>query len=56
MKRLLPLLLLLALLPLGAFGEELPDQMTLAPGESREFALPFSGYWESDAPEVADGA
>ena len=54
MKRLLCLLAVLCLLPLGALAEDLPEQLTLAPGESRSFTLPFPGYWESDAPEVAD--
>ena len=40
----------------AALGEELPRQLTLAPGESREFSLPFPGYWDSDAPEVATAA
>lgn len=54
MKRLTALLLLLTLLPLAGMGEEtLPEQLLLAPGESRTFALPFQGYWDSDAPEVA---
>ncbi len=54
MKRLICLLAVLCLLPLAGLAEELPEQLTLAPGESRTFALPFQGYWESDAPEVAD--
>lgn len=55
MKRLLIALLGLALLPFHALAlDDLPDQLTLAPGESRDFVLPFAGYWESDAPEVAD--
>ena len=55
MKRLTALLLLFLLLPIGCIGEEaLPEQLVLAPGESRSFALPFQGYWESDAPEVAE--
>ena len=48
------LLLLLALWT-EALSEPLPDALTLAPGESREFDMPFPGYWESDAPEVAEG-
>lgn len=58
MRRVVSLLMLLALLlPGGVFAEDaaLPEQITLAPGESRTFALPFQGYWESDAPEVAQG-
>lgn len=48
------LLALLCMTPAPAFTEELPEQLTLAVGESRRFTLPFSGYWDSDAPEVAD--
>ena len=40
---------------MNALAEPLPDALTLAPGETREFELPFHGYWESDAPEVAEG-
>lgn len=55
MKRLLCVVLMLALLPLAGLGEaELPEQLTLAPGESAAFELPFPGYWDSDAPEVAE--
>lgn len=55
MKRIIcALLALLCLLPAAALSEALPEQLTLTVGESREFSLPFSGYWESDAPEVAD--
>lgn len=59
MKRWLSLLLLLTmLLPSFSIAEEeaLPEQLTLAPGESRSFSLPFEGYWESDAPEIAEGS
>ena len=56
MKRFICLLALLALLPLAGLSEELPDRLILAPGESRDIELPFDGYWESDAPEVANGA
>lgn len=54
MKRLLIFFLLVALLlPAYGMGESaLPDQLTLSPGESQSFSLPFQGYWESDAPEV----
>ena len=45
---------LLCLLPAVSLSEALRPQLTLNVGESREFSLPFSGYWESDAPEVAD--
>ena len=56
MKRFLSLLLLLALLPCAGMAEEtLPEQLVLSPGESRTFLLPFDGYWDSDAPEVAQG-
>ena len=56
MKRLLCLLLALALLPaLGLAESPLPEALTLAPGESRTFALPFAGYWESEEPDVANG-
>ena len=44
---------LLCLLPAVSLSEALPEQLTLTVGENREFSLPFSGYWESDAPEVA---
>ena len=54
MKRLIAGFLLLMLLPAGAWGEALPEALTLTVGESREFILPFEGYWDSDAPEVAD--
>ena len=59
MKRLLGVILLLALLPAAGICENgetaLPEQLTLAAGESASFALPFPGYWDSDAPEVAEG-
>ena len=55
MKRFVSVILLAALLcPALCFAEEgLPGQLTLAPGETRVFQLPFEGYWESDAPEIA---
>ena len=49
------LLALLLLTPAVSLAEALPEQLALAAGESRAFELPFSGYWESDAPEVAEG-
>ena len=55
MKRFLSILLLLALLPAAGLGESLPGQVTLTPGESRTFVLPYFGYWESDDPDVAEG-
>ena len=48
----LALLIVVGLVPAG-LAEALPRELTLAPGESREFALPFAGFWDSDAPEVA---
>lgn len=55
MKRALCWLMLAALfLPASAIAEALPESMILQPGESREFTLPFQGYWESDAPEIAE--
>lgn len=57
MKRLIALLLCICMTPAWALAEEeaLSEQITLTAGESRAFALPFSGYWESDAPEIAQG-
>lgn len=37
----------------GVLAEDLPESLTLAPGESVTLSLPFAGYWESDSPEVA---
>ncbi|MBR4359300.1 MAG: CHAP domain-containing protein [Clostridia bacterium] len=55
MKRLICAVLLL-LLPWTAWGEEpLPERVTLTEGESASFILPFDGYWDSDAPDVAEG-
>ena len=56
MKRLCCAFLTLWMLLPFAWAEELPRELTLAPGESREFALPFPGYWDSDAPEVVTAA
>ena len=57
MKRLISFLLICALLPLPALAREaLPREVTLAAGETLEFDLPFEGYWDSDAPDVAEGA
>ena len=55
MKRIVILIamLLCLLLCQSALAEALPEQLTLSAGESRTFSLPFPGYWESDAPEVA---
>ena len=56
MKRFL-CVLLLALLPVSALADDpLPEQLTLAPGESRRFELPFRGYWDSEDPDVANGS
>ncbi len=58
MKRCIALLCLFCLLlpgGLAAAEEALPEQLTLSPGESKTFSLPFQGYWESDAPEIAAG-
>ena len=58
MKRLTALLLLLCMLLPGytAVAEDaLPEQLVMTPGESKTFVLPFNGYWESDAPEIAMG-
>ena len=57
MKRFLSVVLLAALLCPGvclAQEEALPSQLTLVPGETLAFSLPFEGYWESDAPEIAE--
>ena len=53
MKRLWASLLALTLLCLSGAAEELPERLTLSPGESAVYTLPFEGYWESDTPEVA---
>ena len=56
MKRAFCWLMLVALLLPGiAKGAELPENILLQPGERKEFSLPFQGYWESDAPEIAEG-
>ena len=56
MKRFLCMLLLLAMLPGAGLAEnDLPEQLTLSPGQSLAFSLPFKGYWESEDPEVANG-
>lgn len=56
MKRFLSFLLLLCLLlPSAALAAPLPTYVEMRPGESRAFSLPFAGYWESDAEEVATG-
>lgn len=56
MKRLLCVLLILALLPIAALADSpLPEQLTLAPGDSMRFKLPFKGYWDSEDPDVASG-
>lgn len=55
MKRFIALGLLLCLLPLGAWGEDmeaLPASLSLSLGESRAFLLPFDGYWDCDAEDV----
>lgn len=56
-KRVCLLLAVMLLMPCLAFAEQemLPESVTLAPGESLRFSLPFDGYWDSDAPEVAYG-
>ena len=54
MKRFICMLLLLALLPVpGLADSPLPEQLTLAPGDSMRFKLPFKGYWDSEDPDVA---
>ncbi len=56
MKRLCCIFLMLTLLPAAGCAESLPETLTLCPGESRTFTLPFPGYWESDDPDVAEGS
>ena len=54
MKRFICMLMLLALLPVpGLADSPLPEQLTLAPGDSMRFKLPFKGYWDSEDPDVA---
>lgn len=54
MKRFICMLLLLAMLPVSALADSpLPEQLTLAPGDSMRFKLPFKGYWDSEDPDVA---
>ncbi|MBR5111555.1 MAG: CHAP domain-containing protein [Clostridia bacterium] len=56
MKKLLSIMLILALLPVAALADSpLPAQLTLAPGDSMRFKLPFKGYWDSEDPDVASG-
>lgn len=55
MKRFLCMLLVMMAAFSQALAESLPEYVQLAPGESLSFELPFSGSWESDAPEVAYG-
>ena len=56
MKRFICMLMLLALLPVpGLADSPLPEQLTLAPGDSMRFKLPFKGYWDSEDPDVASG-
>ncbi|MBQ4073773.1 MAG: CHAP domain-containing protein [Clostridia bacterium] len=55
MKRFGCLMLLCLMLPSLVLAEKLPDQVTLQPGDEKSFTLPFQGYWESDAPEIAMG-
>lgn len=52
-KRILCALLVLCALCSCALAEELPDSITMKAGESLSFSLPFSGSWDSDAPDVA---
>lgn len=56
MKRLISVILLLSLLIPGAMAgdEALPAALQMQPGERISFSLPFQGYWESDAPEIAE--
>lgn len=60
MKRFIALLLLLALLPMvpvcAAAASPFPETLAMKPGEQVTFKLPAKGYWESDAPEIADAA
>ena len=51
----LALLIVVGLVPAG-LAEALPRELTLAPGESRSFELPFRGYWDSEDPDVANGS
>ncbi|MBE5787121.1 MAG: CHAP domain-containing protein [Clostridiales bacterium] len=54
MKRLICWLAFLCLLlPASALADALPESLLMQPGESQSFSLPFTGYWESDAPEIA---
>ena len=54
MKRLFCIVLALALMPIAALADSpLPESLTLAPGDSMRFALPFKGYWDSEDPDVA---
>ncbi|MBR3906388.1 MAG: CHAP domain-containing protein [Clostridia bacterium] len=53
MKRILCSLLVLCSLFSCALAEPLPDSLSLRAGESLSFSLPFSGSWDSDAPDVA---
>lgn len=55
MRRFCYLMLLCLMLPSISLAEALPQQVTLQPGEEIAFTLPFRGYWESDAPEIAMG-
>ncbi|MBR3020631.1 MAG: CHAP domain-containing protein [Clostridia bacterium] len=56
MKRFFCTLLVLSLLPIAALADSpLPEQLTLAPGDSKRFKLPFKGYWDSEDPDVASG-
>ena len=55
MRRFCYLMLLCLMLPSISLAEALPQQVTLQTGEERAFTLPFRGYWESDAPEIAMG-
>ena len=52
-KRFFCILLILCSLPFCTLAEALPDSLTMKAGESLSFALPFSGSWDSDAPDVA---
>ncbi len=53
MKRILCIALGLILCCCYALSETLPETLTMKAGESLSFTLPFSGSWESDAPDVA---
>ena len=54
-KRIAACVAVLMLLCCSALGEALPESLTMKAGESLSFTLPFSGSWDSDAPDIAYG-